>query len=354
MTKNQIIKTENILDKISSIIEESRSKIAYSVNFIIVEAYWNIGKLIVEGEQEGQEKAEYGKYLLKNLSEELTHKFGKGFDARNLRHMRQFYLTYPNWNALRSELSWTHYRVLTRLEDENKRSFYQIETIENNWSTRELERQINSMLYERLALSKNKEEVLRLAKEGQIIQKPADIIKYPYVLEFTGIDQQEKYLEKDLEKALLKHIQSFIRELGKGFTFEASQKRISIGDKDFFIDLVFYNYLLRCFVLIDLKIGELTHQDLGQMQMYVNYYRRELMNEGDNPPVGIVLCAEKDDAVVEYTLPEDNKHIFASNYKLYLPTEEELKAELIREKHLLESIMETDQENDSDKPKGND
>jgi len=329
-------KIPQLYEKVAQIIEESKKKIVSSVNSLIVKTYWEIGKEIVEEEQKGELRAEYGTHLLKNLSVKLSETFGKGFDERNLRSMRKLYQTYPIWNAVRSELSWTHYRLLLKVDEENKRSFYEVETINNNWSTRELERQINSLLFERLALSKDKACVLEMAKQGQVLATASDLVKDPYVLEFLGIPQSEKLLEKDLESALINELQKFLLELGKGFSFVARQKRISMDDENYYIDLVFYNYILKCFVLIDLKIGKLAHQDLGQMQMYVNYYTREMMNESDNEPIGIVLCADKSEAVVKYTLSEENKQIFASRYKLYLPTEEELKAELLREKELIE------------------
>ena len=253
--------------------------------------------------------------------------------------MRNFYLAYPKVNALRSELSWTHYRLLLRVEKSEARAFYETETVNAHWSTRELERQINSLLSERLALSRDKAGVLELAQKGHEIQNPADLVKDPYVLEFTGIKQDEHFLEKDLETALINKLRQFLLELGKGFAFMARQQRITLDGRNFFIDLVFYNRLTRSFVLIDLKMGELTHQDIGQIQMYVNYYHRELTSEDENPPIGIILCSDKSEAVVRYTLPENNKQIFASRYKLYMPTEEELAAELIKERRMLD--MET-------------
>lgn len=254
--------------------------------------------------------------------------------------MRKFYETYPIMHALRAQLTWTHYRLLISIEEQDKRSFYEVECVNNQWSTRELERQINTLLFERLALSKEKSEVLAMAKHGQQISEPIDLIKDPYVLEFLGLPQRAKLFERDLESALIEHLQQFLLELGKGVSFVARQQRISMGDENFYVDLVFFNYHIRCFVLIDLKIGKLTHQDLGQMQMYVNYFTREKMNEGDNKPIGIVLCADKSEAVVKYTLAEDNQQFFASKHKLYLPTEEELRAGLIREKGLLEENLE--------------
>lgn len=322
--------------RITAIIESARGRVQTVVNQEMVCAYWEIGREIVEEEQRGEKRAEYGKALIENLSKELTGRYGKGFTASNLLTMRRFYQTYPIQHALRAELSWTHYRLLLKVDDVQKRSFYEIECANNNWSTRELDRQMNSMLFERLALSRDKEGVMTLASKGQVLQTPSDMVKDPYVLEFLGLPQSERLYEKELESALIDHLQQFILELGKGFSFVARQKRITLDGEHFFIDLIFYNYILKCFVLIDLKIGKLAHQDLGQMQMYVNYYTREMMNEGDNPPIGILLCDTKSDAVVQYTLPEGNNQIFASRYKLYLPTEEELRAELVRDRGLIE------------------
>ncbi len=336
MISNNIDQFQQLFARISSIIEEAKYKIAYSIDNTMVQSYWRIGKEIIEEEQKGQLRAEYGKSIIDNLAKNLSKKYGKGFSTRNLWMIRQFYSTYPNLNALRAELSWTHYRLIMQIDDPAKRSFYEIECADNNWSTRELDRQINSLLFERLALSKDKEGVLSLAKKGQQLATPDDLVKDPYVLEFLGLPQSERLLERDLESSLIEHLQHFLLELGKGFSFVARQKRITMDEENFYIDLVFYNYILKCFVLIDLKIGKLTHQDLGQMQMYVNYYKKEMTASDDNPPIGIILCADKSEAVVRYTLPEGNKHIFASRYKLYLPTEEELKAEIQRERAVLQ------------------
>lgn len=304
-------------------------------NFAMVEAYWNIGKSIVE-QQGGEDKAEYGVRLIEELSKQMTTDFGKGFTVANLKNMRQFYLTFPIRYALRSELSWTHYRLLMRVENDNARQFYTEEAIKSNWSTRQLERQINSFFYERLLSSQNKEKVSEEIHKLDPAKVPEDIIRDPYVLEFLGLNLAADFYESDLEEALITHLQKFLLELGRGFSFVARQKRITFDGRHFRIDLVFYNYILKCFVLIDLKIGDLTHQDLGQMQMYVHYYERELMNEGDNPPIGIVLCADKSESVVKFTLPENETQIFASKYKLYLPSEEELLQELRREYRALE------------------
>lgn len=267
----------------------------------------------------------------------MTQDFGKGFTVANLKNMRQFYLTFPNGYALRSELSWTHYRLLMRVENDNAREFYMQEAVKSQWSTRQLERQINSFFYERLLSSKNKEQVANEIQTLEIAKQPEDIIRDPYVLEFLGLNPNDDFYESDLEQALITHLQKFLLELGRGFSFVARQKRITFDGRHFRIDLVFYNYILKCFVLIDLKVGDLTHQDLGQMQMYVHYYERELMNEGDNPPIGIVLCADKSESVVKYTLPENETQIFASKYKLYLPSEEELLRELKQEYQALEA-----------------
>ena len=274
--------------------------------------------------------------LLKELSKQMTQDFGKGFTVANLKNMRQFYLTFPNGYALRSELSWTHYRLLMRVENENAREFYMQEAVKSQWSTRQLERQINSLFYERLLSSKNKEQVAAEIQTLEMAKKPEDVIRDPYVLEFLGLTPNDDFYESDLEQALITHLQKFLLELGRGFSFVARQKRITFDGRHFRIDLVFYNYILKCFVLIDLKVGDLTHQDLGQMQMYVHYYERELMNEGDDPPIGIVLCADKSESVVKYTLPENETQIFASKYKLYLSSEEELLRELNQEYQALE------------------
>ncbi|WP_335617782.1 PDDEXK nuclease domain-containing protein [Clostridium pasteurianum] len=294
-----------------------------------------MGKLIVE-EQKGEEKAEYGDFIIKNLSKELTKDFGKGFTQSNLRNMRQFYLIFNNSYALRSELSWTHYRLLMRLENEEKRDFYIDECIKSNWSTRQLERQINSFYYERLLASQNKKLVRNEIKDLETGLNPNDIIKDPYVLEFLDLKENKNFLEKDLEQGLMNNLQQFLLELGKGFAFVARQKRITADGEHFYIDLVFYNYLLKCFVLIDLKLGKLTHQDIGQMDFYVRYYEKEIKAEADNPTIGIILCSEKNETIVKYSILEESKHIFASKYMLYMPTEEELKREINKDREILE------------------
>ena len=321
-------------DKIANTLKTARNKVYQTANFVMVEAYWHIGKSIVE-QQGGEETAEYGTGLIKELSRQMTKDFGKGFTTTNLKYMRQFYVVFPNSHALRDELSWTHYRQLMRVENESARDFYLEEAIKSNWSTRQLDRQINSFFYERLLSSKNKDKVGAEISKLEKAREPEDIIRDPYVLEFLGLNPSDDFYENDLEQALITHLQKFLLELGRGFSFVARQKRITFDGRHFRIDLVFYNYLLKCFVLIDLKIGDLTHQDLGQMQMYTHYYERELMTEGDNPPIGIVLCADKSESVVKYTLPENEKQIFASKYKLYLPSEEELLEELKKEYDVL-------------------
>ncbi|MBW2329896.1 MAG: DUF1016 family protein [Deltaproteobacteria bacterium] len=318
---NQPQAIKRIYQQVREVLVQARGRALRAVNAEMVVCYWEIGRLIVEEEQRGETRATYGKGLIKELSIRLSDEFGRGFHQRNLWFMRNFYLAYPKVNALRSELSWTHYRLLLRVEKSEARAFYEAEAVNSRWSTRELERQINSLLFERLALSCDKAGLLELAKKGHEIQKPADLVKDPYVLEFTGIKQDERFLEKDLEMALIDKLRQFLLELGKGFAFMARQQRITLDGRHFYIDLVFYNRLTRSFVLIDLKVGDLTHQDLGQMQ---------------NPPIGIILCSDKSDAIVRYTLPEDNQQIFASRYKLFFPSEEELAAEIVRERKSLE------------------
>lgn len=326
---------DNIYENIRTTIAEAQKKLYATVNFVMAETYWNIGKQIYEAQGENM-RAEYGIGFLKYISEKLTAEFGKGFTVTNLSYMRQFYKAFPNYHALRDNLSWTHYRLLLKVEDEKARHFYLDECAKSSWSTRQLESQINSFYYQRLLSSQDKDSV---RKEIQTLEKGMelkDIIRDPYVLEFLGLEQTPNLYEKDLEQGLINHLQKFLLELGRGFSFVARQKRISFDGEHYFIDLVFYNYILKCFVIIDLKVGKLTHQDIGQMQMYVNYYTREMMNEGDNLPIGIILCADKSHSVVKYTLPEDNNQIFASKYKLYMPSEEELMKELVKEQEFLE------------------
>lgn len=325
--------------QIVDLLQSARNKVVRTVNQTMVLTYFEIGRMIIEEEQGGKERADYGKSLLKELSKVLTKEFGKGFSVDNLENMRRFYLVYGKSETLSRisenaisetssrnfDLSWSHYLKLIRIDDENERKFYEIESFKNNWSVRELQRQFDSALYTRLVLSRDKEKVKELSEKGLVLEKPKDAIKDPYILEFIGLPEHSSYSESDLEQELIDKLEHFLLELGNGFTFVARQKRISFDDKHFRIDLVFYNRILKCFVLIDLKIGEIKHQDLGQMQMYVNYYDREVRLEDENKTIGIVLCKDKSESVVEYTLPENNEQIFASKYQTVLPSKEELK-----------------------------
>ncbi len=366
-------KPNSIYNRIRQILESARADVARSVNTTQVAAYWLIGREIVEEEQKGRKRAGYGEALLQNLAQKLKSDFGAGYSVHNLKFIRQFYLEYPVLmssrdigyalrsqsvigllsanmqirHAVRSEswkpghlhpsLSWTHYRTLLRVDKPEARAFYEIEAIKNNWAGRELERQINSLLYERLALSKDKKGLIKLAKKGHTVQRPADVFKDPIVMEFLGLPESPRLVETDLEQALINNLQSFLLELGKGFAFVARQERLTLDGDHFYIDLVFYHAVLKCFVIIDLKTGKLTHQDLGQLQLYVNYYDRERRTEGDNPTLGLILCADKNDTVVRYTLgPEQQQKIFASRYKFHLPSEAELKAEIRRELKLIQ------------------
>jgi predicted nuclease of restriction endonuclease-like (RecB) superfamily len=365
--------------RIREILEAARTGVARSVNTAQVVANWFIGREIVEDEQKGKQRAGYGRKLIEKLSGQITRDFGSGYSVQGLFYMKQFYLTYPvllprqkilhavrgeldrgspagklhavrgesagplalipfatpdDWSPghLHSNLSWTHYRTLLRVDKPEARAFYEIEAIQNHWSARELERQINSLLYERLAASKDKKGLLRLARKGQEITSPTDLFKDPVVIEFLGLPESPRLVESELEAALITNLQSFLLELGKGFAFVARQERITLDGDHFYIDLVFYHTILKCFVLLDLKVRKLTHEDLGQFQLYLNYYDRERRTPGDQPTLGLILCTDKNDAVVRYTLSEDQqKKIFASRYKLHLPSEAELRAELRRE-----------------------
>ena len=340
--ENQEIKQlHNFFENVANIIEQSRSFAGRTVDLTMGFTYFEVGRMIVEEEQGGKAKAEYGRKLIPELSDYLKSKFGKGFSETNLKNFRKFYQTYePSIRQMISaelgndieiqkrqmisaelnpfKLGWSHYQILMRIKDENARKFYEIESIDQQWSIEELKRNYHSSLYERLALSRDKEAVMRLALEGQKIDKPDDIIKNPLVLDFLGLEQSIAYSESDLESAIITHLQKFLLELGKGFLFESRQKRFSFDEKHFFVDLVFYNRLLQCYVIIDLKIDELTHQDLGQLQMYVNYFDRYVKKKFEKPTVGILLCQEKKDSIVELTLPKDS-NIYASEYSLYLP-----------------------------------
>ena len=326
-----------IIEDIREIIQESRQNAVRSVDFCRVQMYWQIGRRIVEEEQGGERRAEYGAFIIKNLSKELKPEFGSGFGVRNLEQARKFYLEYPIANALRAQFNWTQYRLLFQIDDKSKREYYELETLNNNWTARELERQIHSQLYERLLLSNDKEAVLAVARKERLPQKPEEIIKDPMVLEFLGLERKAKYYESDLENALIDHLQEFLLELGNGFAFIARQKRILLEDDEFFTDLVFYNRLARRFFIFELKTGKATHQDIGQLQMYVNYYDRYEKLPDENPTVGVLLCADKNDTVIRTTLPEDNDTILAARYQIYLPTEEQFREEVEKVRKELEN-----------------
>jgi predicted nuclease of restriction endonuclease-like (RecB) superfamily len=315
-------------EDIRHIILEAQGNAIRSVEFQRVMMYWQLGERIFVEEQLGQERAEYGAYLIRNLSVIVEQEFGSGFSIRQLELARQFYRTYPNTNALRSQLNWYQYRLLIRIADEHKREYYELEATNNGWTGRELERQINAALYERLLMSNDKESVLAVARKERIPEKPMEIIKDPMYLEFLGLKRESAYYEKDFESALITHLQEFLLEMGNGFSLFARQKRILIEDDEFFIDLVFYNRLLHCFVIIEIKTHKITHIDLGQLQMYVNYYDRYEKLADENPTVGILLCADKNDTLVKISLPEDNETILASKYELYLPSETALLEEI--------------------------
>ena len=320
---------KDIYEEIHDLFYNARQNIISNINSTMTKTYFLIGKRIVEEEQDGNKRAEYGKKLIKTLSEKLTKEFGKGFSETNLEQMRKFFKVYGIPQTLSEEfqfnLSWSHYLILMRIKDINARNFYEIEVFENNWSLRELKRQVNSTLYERLVLSKDKEKVKELLIKGQIIEKAQDVIKDPYILEFLGLDEKSDYSENKLETEIINKLEMFLLELGKGFTFVGRQVRFTFDEKHFRIDLVFYNRLLKCFVLIDLKIGEVTHQDLGQMQMYVNYYDRCIKLPDENDTIGIIICKDKNDTLVKLTLPKDNNQIFASRYTTILPSLDEFK-----------------------------
>lgn len=324
MKKEEPKKDEQFYTEIRQIIETARTNAIRSVDFSRVQMYWLLGKRIFEEEQQGKDRADYGAYLIRNLAEELTPLYGSGFSVRQLEQSRRFYRMYPIANALRSQLNWTQYRLLIQIEDPSKREYYELESVNNAWTARETERQINAMLYERLLLSNDKESVLAVARNERIPESPTEIIKDPMVLEFLGLHRETSYYEKDLEGAILSHLTDFLLEMGKGFSFVARQKRLLLEDDEFFADLVLYNRLLRCFVVIELKTSALTHQDLGQLQMYVNYYDRMEKLPEENPTIGILLCSAKNNTVVKMTLPEDNQTILTSEYQLYLPTTQQL------------------------------
>ncbi len=317
-----------LINKIGDLLDNGRKKAAQSVNTILLQTYWVVGRYIVEFEQSGDVKAEYGSFLFERLSKDLTQLYGKGFSRSNLLYMRKLYLTFPKGETLSNVLSWSHYFEILKLDERLEIQFYIKQCEKENWSVRELKRQMKSMLFHRLALSKDKKGVLELSEKGQDIQKPSDILKDPYVLEFLQIPQNERLLENDLEERLITNLQIFLLELGKGFTFEKRQYRISISGKHFYVDLVFYHRILKCFVLIDLKRGEVNHQDIGQMNLYLNYFKKEVNVETDNPPIGIVLGAEQDRILVEYATENITNQLFVSKYQLYLPNKKQLENEL--------------------------
>lgn len=327
MEDNRNISNGNLkefVDEIRGIIDQARNHAARSVDQARVLMYWNIGKRIFEKEQQGKERADYGSFLLETLSKNLAPLYGSGFSVRQLEICRKFYRTYPIANTLCAQLNWSQYKLLIAIPDKDKREYYQLEAVNEGWSKRQLERQINSMLYERLLMSNDKEKVLAVARKERTPESPLEIIKDPMVLEFLGLERKPAYYEKDLESALISHIADFLLELGKGFSFVARQKRLLIEDDEYFADLVFYNRLLRSFVVIELKTHKLTHQDLGQLQLYVNYYDRYEKQPDENPTIGILLCTDRNDTAVRLALPENNKTILASKYQLYLPTSDQL------------------------------
>ncbi|MFT7006417.1 MAG: putative nuclease of restriction endonuclease-like (RecB) superfamily [Colwellia sp.] len=333
---NNLTANTNLVNDIRQLLDQSRQRLQQTVNSTMVQTYWQVGCLIVEDEQQGKSRANYGKKVLKQLASVLTIEFGKGFDERNLRNMRLFYINFPIRNALRTELSWTHYRTLIRIENEQARQWYLNESIEQAWSARALERQIGVLYYERLLSSKDGKDVKTEATEKTLPLAIAkeNYLRDPYILEFLNLPTQN-VLETDIEHGIIDNLQKFILELGKGFAFVERQQRISTQDQDFYIDLVFYNFKLKCFLLIDLKIGKLTHQDVGQMDTYVRMYDQLKKQQDDNPTIGLILCSEKSEAVAKYSVLADQKQLFASKYLAFLPTEEELRKELERERLLL-------------------
>jgi predicted nuclease of restriction endonuclease-like (RecB) superfamily len=319
-----MLQNQSVIPDIKAIIAASKDKAIRAVDNERTLMYWYIGQRIFVEEQEGKDRADYGTYLIKFLSKQLQPEYGSGFSVRQLERYRQFYRTFPIASALRTQLSWTQYKFLLAIDSQNKREFYVAESVKNNWTSRQLERQINSSLYERLLISNDKESVLAVAKNEKLPSDAKEIIKDPMYLEFLGLKREASYYERDLENAIITHLQDFLLELGNGFSFVARQKRIHIDGDEFFTDLVFYNRILQCFVIIEIKTDKLTHQDIGQLQMYVNYYDRVEKLPHENPTIGILLCANKNDGVVKFTLPENEKNIVASQYKLYLPTEQQL------------------------------
>jgi len=376
MTKLGDYQQEDLFKRVAEIIEAARGHVARTVNSAMVHAYWLIGREVVEVDQQGKARAGYGDRLVRQLAARLSETYGKGFSYPSIKRMKQFYLTFPHGSTIPTDfggvkkgsavlsrsssskgsaslsllptgrdslfppaLGWTHYQILIRVGNPDARSFYEIEAAREVWSSRELERQIASLLFERLARSRDKGRVLALAKRGQEVTVPRDVIKDPFVLEFLDLPERHTWLERDLEQAIIDRVEDFLLELGKGFCFVARQKRLTLEGDHFYVDLVFYNRLLSCFVLVDLKLGKLTHQDLGQMQMYVNFFDRFQRAAHEAKTIGIVLCSKKNDAMVKITLPEDDEQVLAARYQLYLPTEEELRAEITRERSEAESVI---------------
>lgn len=336
MNKDLNQNTHRLLKKIQKILEKTRNKVYRSANTEMLRAYWNIGREIVEEEQKGKDRADYGSALLEELATQLTNLFGKSFSSRNLRYMRQFYREFPKWNAVRSELSWTHYRMLMKVEKEKSREFYLKEAITGNWSTRQLERQINSLYFDRLHMSKDMKKLMLDVDNSNEVMQSGNIIKDPFVLEFLDVKESENWSESRLESALIRKLQQFILELGNGFSFVNRQYRITTNNDHFYIDLVFYNYILKCFLLIELKAEKLTPQDIGQMDFYIRFFEDQLKQPGDNPTIGLILCTEKNKTIVKYSLLNESKQIFASKYQLYLPTTKQLELEIQREREQIE------------------
>ena len=328
---NKPIIPDSFVHDIKLIIGQARTQAVRSVEFHRVEMYWKLGERIFEEEQQGKERADYGAYLIRNLAIEIEPEFGSGFSYRQLNWCRQFYRIFPIVSALRTQLNWSQYKMLISIEDNNRREYYELEAVKNAWTGRELERQISSGLFERLLLSNDKESVMAVARSQRLPELPHEIVKDPMILEFLGLERKPQYYEKDLELALIEHLQQFMLELGNGFCFVARQKRFLIEDDEFFADLVFYNRLLRCFVVIDIKTKKITHKDLGQLQMYVNHYDRHEKLPEENPTIGILLCAKKNNEMVKLSLPQNNRSIMASQYQLYLPSETQLLDELKKE-----------------------
>lgn len=319
---------QRLVDGIGSLLAEGRQKVATSINTVMVETYWNIGRYIVEFEQHGNERAVYGSDLINRLSKDLTHRYGKGFGKSNLLYIRKLYVSFPKSGTLSHLLTWSHYYEVLKCDDPLEMGFYIAQCETEHWSVRELKRQMKSMLFHRLALSTDKKGVLELAKNGQQLSTPKDMMRDPYVFDFVGIPYRKQYTESQLEDALIKHLEVFLLELGRGFAFIGRQQRISLAGRHYYVDLVFYHRILKCFVLIDLKRGEIQHEDIGQMNLYLNYYRAEENVEGDNEPIGIVLGAKKDELVMEYAMNGISNQILTAQYQLYLPKREELQAQL--------------------------